>query len=130
MDNYGYGKLPDVVTSIEFEEMLKKGEILTRDGKEPKNIAIIHCVGSRNSDYHEYCSRTCCMVALKFANQIKSAIPCANVFDLYADMRAFGKGCEEFYTNTSKKPTGSLDSFNLTNRGIFKSLFIVFGTLQ
>lgn len=103
IDNYGFGKLPDVVTSIEFEEMLKKGEILTSEGKEPKNIAIIHCVGSRNPEYHEYCSRTCCMVALKFANQIKSAIPCANVYDLYADMRAFGKGCEEFYTQTSKK---------------------------
>ncbi len=103
IDGYGYGKIPSVVTSLEFEEMLKKGEIHTREGKEPKNIAIIHCVGSRNLDYHEYCSRTCCMVALKFANQIKSAIPDANVFDLYADMRAFGKGCEEFYTETSKK---------------------------
>lgn len=103
IEGYGYGKIPSVVTSLEFEEMLKKGEILIRDGKEPKNIAIIHCVGSRNLDYHEYCSRTCCMVALKFANQIKSAIPDANVYDLYADMRAFGKGCEEFYTETSRK---------------------------
>lgn len=103
IEGYGYGKIPSVVTSLEFEEMLKKGEIHTREGKEPKNIAIIHCVGSRNLDYHEYCSRTCCMVALKFANQIKSAIPDANVYDLYADMRAFGKGCEEFYTETSRK---------------------------
>ena len=103
IEGYGYGKLPNVVTSLEFEEMLKSGEILTKEGKEPKNIAIVHCVGSRNLDYHEYCSRTCCMVALKFANQIKSAIPDANVYDLYADMRAFGKGCEEFYTQTSSK---------------------------
>ena len=103
IEGYGYRKLPNVVTSLEFEAMLKKGEILTKEGKEPKNIAIIHCVGSRNTDIHEYCSRTCCMVALKFANQIKSAIPEANVYDIYADMRAFGKDCEEFYTNTSKK---------------------------
>jgi len=103
IEGYGYGKLPNVVTSLEFEEMLKSGEILTKEGKEPKNIAIVHCVGSRNLDHHEYCSRTCCMVALKFANQIKSAIPDANVYDLYADMRAFGKGCEEFYTQTSSK---------------------------
>ena len=83
--------------------MLNKGKILTKDGKEPKNIAIIHCVGSRNKEYHEYCSRTCCMTALKFANQIRSALPDANIFELYADMRAMGKGCEEFYAATSSK---------------------------
>ena len=90
--NYGYGKLPNVITSLEFEQVLKDGIILTRDGREPKNVAIIHCVGSRNEDYNPYCSRTCCMVALKFVNQLKSALPKANIFDIYSDMRAFGKG--------------------------------------
>jgi len=103
ISNYGYGKFPDVVTSLEFEEMLAKGSILTKEGKEPQNIAIIHCVGSRNDDYNSYCSRTCCMSALKFANQIYSALPGSNIFDIYADMRAFGKGCEELYTTTSRK---------------------------
>ncbi|MFC2128950.1 CoB--CoM heterodisulfide reductase iron-sulfur subunit A family protein, partial [Bacteroidota bacterium] len=103
VSNYGYGKIPNVLTSVEFEKMLKSGKIQTKEGKEPRNIAIIHCVGSRNSDYHEYCSRTCCMVALKFANQITSALPEANVYEAYADMRAFGRGCEELYTNSSKK---------------------------
>ncbi|MCY1721104.1 CoB--CoM heterodisulfide reductase iron-sulfur subunit A family protein [Prolixibacteraceae bacterium Z1-6] len=101
--SYNYGKLPDVVTSLEFEKMLAKGRIETCEGKEPKNVAIIHCVGSRNANYHEYCSRTCCMTALKFANQIRSALPESNIFDLYADMRSFGKGCEELYTQTSRK---------------------------
>lgn len=103
IDNYKYGKIPDVITSLEFEEMLKSGCIETKSGKEPKNIAIIHCVGSRNSENHEYCSRTCCMSALKYANQIRSALPDTNIFDLYSDMRAFGKGCEELYTKTSRK---------------------------
>lgn len=103
IENYNYGKLPDVVTSLEFEKMLRSGKIETSIGKVPKSIAIIHCVGSRNTDYHEYCSRTCCMTALKFANQIRSALPETNIFDLYADMRAFGKGCEELYTKTSRK---------------------------
>jgi len=103
IDNYKYGKIPDVITSVEFEKMLQSGQILTKNGKEPKNIAIIHCVGSRNSENHEYCSRTCCMSALKYANQIRSALPDANIFDLYSDMRAFGKGCEELYTKTSRK---------------------------
>jgi len=100
---YGYGRLPDVITSIEFEDMLKTGEIRTKDGKIPNNITIIHCAGSRNKDFHEYCSRTCCMVALKFANQLRTLLPDSNIYDLYADMRAFGKGCEELYTETSRK---------------------------
>ncbi len=101
--DYGYGNLPNVITSIEFEEMLKGGKILTKEGKEPKNISIVHCVGSRNQDYHEYCSRTCCMTALKYSNQIRSALPDSNIFHAYADMRAFGKGCEEFYNQTARK---------------------------
>lgn len=100
---YGYGRLPDVITSVEFEDMLRTGEIRTREGNTPQNIAIIHCVGSRNTRFHEYCSRTCCQVALKFANQIRSLLPGTNIYDLYADMRAFGKGCEELYTETSRK---------------------------
>jgi len=100
---YGYGRLPDVITSVEFEDMLRTGQVRTKAGKIPENIAIIHCVGSRNKEYHEYCSRTCCMVALKFANQLRSLLPQSHIYDLYADMRAFGKGCEELYTETSKK---------------------------
>ena len=103
IENYGYGKLPNVITSLEFEQMLKKGKIVTKEGAEPKNVAIIHCVGSRNKDYHEYCSRICCMTALKFSNQLRSALPDTNIFECYADIRSFGKGCEEFYTQTSGK---------------------------
>ncbi|MFA6923418.1 MAG: CoB--CoM heterodisulfide reductase iron-sulfur subunit A family protein [Bacteroidales bacterium] len=101
--NYGYGSLPNVITSSEFEKMALSGKIIKNDGSEPKNIAIIHCVGSRNKDYHEYCSRTCCMTALKYANQLRSALPKSNIFELYADMRAMGKGCEELYSETSKR---------------------------
>ncbi|MBM3436726.1 MAG: CoB--CoM heterodisulfide reductase iron-sulfur subunit A family protein, partial [Bacteroidetes bacterium] len=101
--NYGYGRLPNVITSIDFEKVLKSGIIITRDGRVPKNIAIIHCVGSRNDNYNSYCSRTCCMTALKFVNQLKSALPKTNIYDIYSDMRAFGKGCEELYSITSRK---------------------------
>jgi heterodisulfide reductase subunit A len=100
---HGYGKLPNVYTSVEFEKMLVSGEIKTREGKEPKNIAIIHCVGSRNNDYHEYCSRICCMLGLKYCNQIRSALPGAHIYDIYADMRSFGKSCEELYTQTARR---------------------------
>jgi|AntAceMinimDraft_16_1070373.scaffolds.fasta_scaffold01526_5 heterodisulfide reductase subunit A len=100
---YKYNELPDVITSYEFEKMLINGKIQTKTGKKPKNIVIIHCVGSRDEDIHTYCSRTCCMTALKYANQVRSALPKSNIFEAYSDMRAFGKGCEEFYTRSSKK---------------------------
>jgi len=103
ISSYNYEKLPDVITSLELEKMLKEGNVVKKDGSEPKKIAVIHCVGSRNADYHEYCSRVCCLSALKFSNQLRSALPEANLFQIYADMRAFGKGCEEFYASTSKK---------------------------
>ncbi len=102
IDNYDYRRLPNVITSLEFEKMLLGGSIKTKEGKEPEHIAIVHCVGSRSKTYHEYCSRTCCMVALKFTRQIRSALPDAHIYDLYTDMRSFGKGCEEMYTDTSK----------------------------
>ncbi|MCP4217236.1 MAG: CoB--CoM heterodisulfide reductase iron-sulfur subunit A family protein [bacterium] len=102
MTNYGYGTLPDVITSAELEKMLRAGRIHTKEGKVPANIAIIHCVGSRNEDYHGYCSRTCCMTALKYTAQVNAALPQTNVYELYADMRAFGKGCEEFYARSSR----------------------------
>jgi heterodisulfide reductase subunit A len=101
--DYGYGKFPNVITAAEFEKKLLSGNIHMDNGNIPRNVAIIHCVGSRNKDFHEYCSRTCCLTALKYANQVKSALPDANVYQLYADMRAIGKGSEEFYTETSKK---------------------------
>jgi heterodisulfide reductase subunit A len=101
LENYDYDNLKDVFTSSEFEEKLKSGRILCSDGERPRHVAIIHCVGSRNEKYHEYCSRTCCATALKYANQLRSALPSAGIYDLYADMRAFGKGCEELYTKTS-----------------------------
>ena len=97
---YGFGILPDVITSLEMESLLKRGDIRTRAGRVPKHIVLIHCVGSRNGKYHNHCSRVCCMTALKQAAQVKSALPDASVYELYADMRAIGKGCEEFYSSS------------------------------
>ncbi|MDP1620735.1 MAG: CoB--CoM heterodisulfide reductase iron-sulfur subunit A family protein [Bacteroidales bacterium] len=103
--HYGYGKLPNVITSFEFEGMLKEGRIVTKDGKVPDYVAIIHCVGSRNQEFHTYCSRVCCMTALKYAHEVKSAIPGCYVSDVYIDMHAFGKGHEDFYSRTSEVKT-------------------------
>jgi len=103
--HYGYGKLPNVITSFEFEKMIRNGRIETKEGRVPQFAAIIHCVGSRSKEFHAYCSRVCCMTALKYTHEIKSANPQCYVSDLYIDMHAFGKGHEDFYTHTSEVKT-------------------------
>lgn len=103
VSQYGYGKLANVITSLEFDKMVMSGKVTMKGGKEPKNIVFINCVGSRNSNYHEYCSRTCCSNTLKQANQIKSVLPNSNVLVAYTDMRTFCKGHEEFYERTARQ---------------------------
>jgi len=103
LESYAYKRLPNIITSVEFEEMLSRGYIRLDSRQEPKHIAIIHCVGSRNPDYLPYCSRTCCQTALKYANQIKDLLPKTHVYQIYADMRAMGKGCEEMYSRTANR---------------------------
>jgi len=103
--HYGYGKLPNVITSFELEKMIRAGNIETKEGRKPKYVAIIHCVGSRSKEFHTYCSRVCCMTALKYASEIKSAHPDCYVSDIYVDMHAFGKGHEDFYRKSSEAKT-------------------------
>jgi heterodisulfide reductase subunit A len=98
---YGYGRLANVMTALEFERLSHAGgpthgKIVTRRGRPPKSVAIIHCVGSRDENYQKYCSRVCCMYSLKFAHLVKEKTG-AEVYNLYIDMRTPGKGYEEFY---------------------------------
>jgi len=110
MQQYGYGKYANVFTNLEFERLSNatgptEGKLLKRDSKypmkftdPPKSVAILHCIGSRDDNYHEYCSRTCCMYALKYAHLLKEK--CGHdteIYNFYIDMRCFGKGYEEFY---------------------------------
>jgi heterodisulfide reductase subunit A len=102
---YGYKRLDNVITSLEFERMCSAtgptiGEVVLKDGTAPQSVAIIHCVGSRDKNYYEYCSRVCCMYALKYSHLIKEKTE-ADVYQLYIDMRCYGKGFEEFYQRLS-----------------------------
>jgi len=102
MSQYGYGVLDNVYSGLEMEQIFNAsgptgGKILLKNGKEPRAIGIIHCVGSRDENHHAYCSRVCCMYALKFAHLITDRSS-AQVYEFYIDMRAFGKGYEEFYS--------------------------------
>ncbi len=99
---YKYGEYPNVITSLEFERLLSPsgptGGKLELNGKVPKDIVFISCVGSRNKQVgNEYCSRVCCMYIAKQAAQAKEQLPDANVTVTFQDVRAFGKGFEEFY---------------------------------
>jgi len=104
---YGYGKYPNVYTSLEVERLLNAGgptggKLVLRDGSTPKRVGIIHCVGSRDRNYHAYCSRVCCMYALKFAHLVREKTE-AEVFNCYIDMRTPGKGFEEFYNRVQNE---------------------------
>jgi heterodisulfide reductase subunit A2 len=105
IEQYGYGRLPDVITSFELEAMLRTGKLETKSGKLPRYVSIIHCVGSRSEQFHRYCSRVCCTAGLKYAFEIKSALPNARVANLYTDIESFGKGCEDFYRKCSEAKT-------------------------
>ncbi|HUU45212.1 MAG TPA: 4Fe-4S binding protein [Acidobacteriota bacterium] len=104
---YGYGRYPNVYTSLEIEQMINAssptgGQIVLRDGFVPKSIGIIHCVGSRDEHTNRYCSRVCCMYSLKLAHLVKERTG-GEVFNFYIDMRTPGKGYEEFYDKLLKE---------------------------
>ena len=106
IQQYGYGELENVITSMELERLINTGgptvgEVRLKDGRKPESIAIVHCVGSRNKDYHEYCSRVCCMYSLKLAQLARDYVG-AEVHEYYRDMRAFGKGYEAFYERVER----------------------------
>jgi len=104
----GYGQYPSVITAPEFERLSSAsgptaGKI-TLNGKEPKDVVFIQCVGSRDETVgNEYCSRVCCMYTAKQAHLVKEKLPQANVTIFYMDVRAFGKGFEEFYDRVMKE---------------------------
>jgi len=102
---YGYSRYDNVITALQFERLSNAsgptlGKIQLKDGSEPESVAIIHCVGSRDANYHKYCSRVCCMYALKYSHLIKEKTG-AEAYQMYIDMRCFGKGYEEFYERLS-----------------------------
>ncbi len=99
---YGYGKYPGVFHALEIERLFNSagptgGKVVLRDMKTaPRSVAILHCIGSRDKNHFEYCSRVCCMYSLKFAHLLKEKTE-ASIYQLYIDIRAPGKAYEEFY---------------------------------
>ncbi|KZX11953.1 CoB--CoM heterodisulfide reductase iron-sulfur subunit A family protein [Methanobrevibacter filiformis] len=107
---YGYGKHSNVITAMEIERMINasgptEGHVVKpSDNKSPKRVAFIHCVGSRDEQIGKpYCSRVCCMYSMKNAQLIIDHEADTDVTLYYMDIRAFGKGFEEFYKNSQEK---------------------------
>ena len=102
---YGLGKLQNVVSSMQMERLLAPHGPYNRvlrpsDGKEPESIAYVQCAGSRDKSLGiPYCSRVCCMYAIKQAMLLSGALPLADITIYYMDIRAFGKGYEQFFQN-------------------------------
>ncbi len=102
VQHYGYGRLTNVITNLEFERLSNTagptgGKIVLRDGvTAPQTVGIIHCVGSRDIKYNIDCSAICCMQSLKFAHLVKEKTG-AKVYNFYIDIRTPGKTYDEFY---------------------------------
>jgi heterodisulfide reductase subunit A len=107
---YGYGQIAEVVTLpalIRHLTMLEKSEELVWNGHPVRDIALVHCVGSREIDgIHEpqsdgnvnnYCSRVCCTASLHMINNLKERFPELNIYDLYEDIRTYGRGHEAYF---------------------------------
>jgi len=108
MPEFGYGQYPEVMTGLEFERLVSAsgptaGKVRLND-KEPQEVVFIQCVGSRDTQHgHPYCSRVCCMYTAKQAHLVCEKLPEAQVTIFYMDVRAFGKGFEEFYDRVRRE---------------------------
>ncbi|MFX0197448.1 MAG: hydrogenase iron-sulfur subunit [Candidatus Hodarchaeota archaeon] len=102
---YRYGWHPDIVTNLQFERIMVNGFRRPSDGKIPEKVAFILCVGSRaiTERAKEHCSKICCMVAIKEAIVLQKAVEGAEPWIFYQDIRADGKGYEEFYARAREK---------------------------
>lgn len=113
LTHLGYG-LPNVVTSIEFEEIAKKGKIARpSDGKEAKSVAFIQCAGSRDPDHLPYCSAFCCNTSLKQAMYVRELSPQTAAYIFYKDIRSPGQ-TELFYKSVQNDPGVMLTKADVT----------------
>lgn len=108
--DYGYGKFPNVITSLEFERLINAGGpsgghlIRLSDKQIPKRVAFIQCVGSRSDKTGKpYCSNVCCMNTIKDSLLIKEHWPDTEIYVFYVDIRAYGKGFEDLYKRARKE---------------------------
>jgi len=103
LTQYGLGAHPNIVTNLQLERLIEHGVYRPSDGRTPRKIAWVLCVGSRDSKNGQpYCSKICCMAAVKEAVLLRELIPNLETWIFYTDLRAAGKGYEEFYARAGE----------------------------
>ncbi|WP_300283898.1 FAD-dependent oxidoreductase [uncultured Alistipes sp.] len=103
-EEYGYRIYDNVFTTVDVERMFREGGVRTADGREPRTVAFLHCVGSRDEKVEQrHCSRVCCITGVKQAIEVKQQIPSCEVYNFYMDMRMFGPGYEELYRQAQQQ---------------------------
>ncbi|MGD0341646.1 MAG: FAD-dependent oxidoreductase [Bacteroidales bacterium] len=103
-EEYGYGIYDNVISSADLEGMFRKGSISLVDGRAPETVGIVHCVGSRDEKMgNPYCSKLCCVTAVKQAIEIREHLPSSKVFCFYMDMRMGGAYYEELYREAQEE---------------------------
>ncbi|MCJ7448851.1 MAG: FAD-dependent oxidoreductase [Bacteroidales bacterium] len=103
-EEYGYGIYDNVITSSDLEVMFRKGEVKKLSGDIPEKIGMVHCVGSRDEKVGNlYCSKLCCVTAVKQAIEIREHLSESKVFCFYMDMRMGGAHYEELYREAQEE---------------------------
>ena len=103
-EEYGYGIYENVITSVDLEQMFKNHKVVCKNGTQPKRVAFVHCVGSRDEKVdNRHCSKACCATAVKQACEIRELYPDCEVFNLYMDLRMFDRYFEDMYHAAQSK---------------------------
>lgn len=103
-EELGYGIYKGVITSLDMEQMIKHEKILNANGDVPKRVTFLQCVGSRDEKSgNNYCSKLCCVTAVKQAIEVKKQLPKCEVSVFYMDLRMWGQGFEEMYRTAQEK---------------------------
>ncbi len=103
-EELGYGIYKGVITSLDLERMIHHKQITNSMGEEPGKIVFLQCVGSRDEKSgNNYCSKVCCVTAVKQAIEVRKLLPEAEIYLYYMDLRMWGKGFEEMYREAQEK---------------------------
>ncbi len=103
-EELGYGIYKGVITSLEMEKMIKYKQILNSYGEIPRSLAFLQCVGSRDEKSgNNYCSKICCVTAVKQAIEVKKLLPKVQITIFYMDLRMWGEGYEEMYRTAQEE---------------------------
>jgi len=97
---YGYREIDNVITALDFEKMINSGEVFLKNGKPPKSIALVHCVGRKETGY---CSKVCCLYSMKFAHYCKQTFPDVDVYEFYLDLCLPHKADQDYFEEIQEK---------------------------